>query len=192
MTLKLYFVILLMSFSAIAVAQDLPFDPKDYPTLNWSGNRRLITRDISMNDNGNFLLQSPPLKTTLLSSICSAIKAGTINAYRSDSTGSETLTSGEISMLNDTSAFDMLQLTEEWKISQDRTKIVVRIIGIAPMVKIYSIDGATQRVPLFWLHYQEIRDYLASLKVTAPSKKDKIENLRDVFDARYFVSSIHK
>jgi hypothetical protein len=71
--------------------------------------------------------------------------------------------------------------------------MVVRITNIAPVIKVIDTMGVVHEQPAFWLHYFDIRDFLAAQKVVAThSEKGKIENLRDVIDGRYFIGEIEE
>lgn len=86
------------------------------------------------------------------------------------------------------------QLKEEWVFDRNLGRLVVRIIGIAPLIDRY--DEATQEykysTPMFWIYYPEARKELVNYEVYNPTNMVKRITWTDFLDGRYFASYITK
>lgn len=85
------------------------------------------------------------------------------------------------------------RVKEEWLFDRNQGKMIVRIIGIAPVKDEYGDDG-TYRGPvaMFWLYYPEIRPVLANYEVFNPQNDVYRYTWDEFFEARQFSSKITK
>lgn len=83
------------------------------------------------------------------------------------------------------------RIKEDWLFLAKEHKIVVRIIGIAPLHEVAGIDGKAMEQPAFWLYYPDIRNYLSQQKV-AGNTQPQIQNWDQLFESRAFSSDIIK
>ncbi len=85
------------------------------------------------------------------------------------------------------------RIKEDWVFDRNLGRMVVRIIGVAPIQDIYNEDGtfrASQAV--FWLYYPEMRDMLAQYEVFNPENDVARMSWEEFFEGRYFSSKIIK
>lgn len=80
-----------------------------------------------------------------------------------------------------------LEIKEEWLMVKGENKLIVHIIGVAPVAK--SSDGKVGE-PLFWVYYPEARPYFAKQLIAAPGTQPS--NLDEVFEGRFFTSKVNK
>lgn len=115
-----------------------------------------------------------------------------------DSVQSENPITGEITWVKTRTEFDVTkvtkyQLKEDWVFSRNLGRMVVRIIGIAPLMDRVEDDGTLRAsMPMFWLHYPELRKLLANYEVYNPQNDIHRMSWADYFDGRYFASYIIK
>ncbi len=85
------------------------------------------------------------------------------------------------------------RLKEEWLFDRNQGKMVVHIIGIAPVKDEYGDDG-TYRGPvaMFWLYYPQIRETLSNYEVFNPQNDVYRYTWDEFFEARQFSSKITK
>lgn len=85
------------------------------------------------------------------------------------------------------------RIKEEWLFDRNQGKMVVHIVGLAPVKDEYGDDG-TYRGPvaMFWLYYPEIRQTLASFEVFNPQNDVYRYTWDEFFEARQFSSKITK
>ena len=86
------------------------------------------------------------------------------------------------------------RMKEDWIFDRNLGRMVVRIIGIAPIKDVYDpttgIFRGTQ--PLFWLYYPEAREVLAQYEVYNPQNDVARMTWDDFFENRMFSSRITK
>ncbi len=85
------------------------------------------------------------------------------------------------------------RVKEEWLFDRNQGKMVVHIIGIAPVKDEYGEDG-TYRGPvaMFWLYYPQIRETLSNYEVFNPQNDVYRYTWDEFFEARQFSSKITK
>lgn len=86
------------------------------------------------------------------------------------------------------------RIKEDWIFDEERSELVVRIIGIAPVRDVIDPNTGEKRgeAILFWINYEEARPFLASHFAFNP-KNDFIKpTWDDVFEMRLFDSYIVK
>ena len=86
-----------------------------------------------------------------------------------------------------------LKIKEDWIWDRQRGERYVRIIGIAPMIRVEAVDGTT--LPpreLFWLYYPHARYVLAHADCFNPMNDASRRTFEDIFQKRFFNSYIVK
>lgn len=106
---------------------------------------------------------------------------------------------GEITYRITRHEFDVTSVTkyrikEDWIFDRNVGRMVIRIIGIAPMqdIKSETTGEYMASVPLFWLNYADLRKLLANYEVYNPQNDLHRMTWADYFDGRYFASYIIK
>lgn len=87
------------------------------------------------------------------------------------------------------------RIKEDWIFDRESSRMVCRIIGIAPMRTIMSPDGKTERgaIPLFWVYYPELRETLTRYEVYNPRNMGASRmTWEELFESRMFSSYIVK
>jgi gliding motility associated protien GldN len=85
------------------------------------------------------------------------------------------------------------RIKEDWIWDRQRSERYVRIIGLAPMVEEFDVDGNSQGFkPLFWLYYPECRYVFANSEVYNMFNDAQRRTYEDLFQKRYFSSYIVK
>ncbi|TAD85551.1 MAG: gliding motility protein GldN [Bacteroidetes bacterium] len=85
------------------------------------------------------------------------------------------------------------RLKEEWIFDRETSRLVVRILGIAPVKSIYNEDGSFRdSYALFWLFYPDLRPYLAKYEAYNPRNMGARMSWEEIFETRYFGSFIYK
>lgn len=84
------------------------------------------------------------------------------------------------------------ELLEEWIFDKQQSTLVIRIIGIKPVVEIRDLSGNPTMVDLFWISFRELRPLL--IQYEAFNRKNDSENLSydALFMKRMFSSNIIK
>ena len=85
------------------------------------------------------------------------------------------------------------RIKEDWIWDRQRSERYVRILGIAPMMEDFDIDGNSVGFrPLFWLYYPECRYVFANSEVYNMFNDAQRRTYEDLFQKRYFSSYIVK
>ncbi len=84
-----------------------------------------------------------------------------------------------------------LRLKEDWYFDKHRSQMMVRIIGICP-VMIKERDGEDIPEPLFWVYFPEARPVLAKAQMYNRFNDAERKSYDDVFWKRMFSSYIYK
>lgn len=85
------------------------------------------------------------------------------------------------------------RIKEDWIFDRNLGRMVVRIVGLAPMLDKYNDDGTFRAsYPMFWLWYPEIRELLAQYEVFNPENDVARMTWDEYFENRYFSSYIIK
>ncbi len=89
--------------------------------------------------------------------------------------------------------YKKFRLKEDWIFDEERGGMVVRIIGLAPIRNVYDENGNKRgQEALFWMHYPEIRQYLARYDSYNPLNDAIRLSWDNIFEMRYFASRITK
>ena len=85
------------------------------------------------------------------------------------------------------------RIKEDWIWDRQRSERYVRILGIAPMMEDFDVDGNSVGFrPLFWLYYPECRYAFANSEVYNMFNDAQRRTFEDLFQKRYFSSYIVK
>jgi len=85
------------------------------------------------------------------------------------------------------------RIKEDWIFDEETSTMVVRIIGIAPIMEEYNSDGSYRGdKPLFWAYYPELRPVLAKYQVFNTQNDAATTSWEDIFEMRFFSSYIYK
>ena len=85
------------------------------------------------------------------------------------------------------------RIKEDWIWDRQRSERYVRILGIAPMMEDFDVDGNSIGFrPLFWLYYPECRYVFANSEVYNMFNDAQRRTYEDLFQKRYFSSYIVK
>ncbi len=97
------------------------------------------------------------------------------------------------------SEFDPLKvvkfrLKEDWVFDEETSTLMVRIIGICPVME--KVDPNTQTIlgdqPMYWVYYPDLRPVLAKYEMFNPKNDAITLSWEDLFEARKFQSYIYK
>jgi gliding motility associated protien GldN len=85
------------------------------------------------------------------------------------------------------------RLIEDWMFDNNTGKMVVHIVGIAPVRDIYGSDGQYRgSQAMFWLYYPDIRGLLARYQAVNPANDMHRATWDEFFEDRKFASRILK
>lgn len=97
---------------------------------------------------------------------------------------------------NDINVADIqrFRLTEIWFFDEESSKMLVRIMGIAPVIDKYDEDTGEYlyEQPLFYIHYPTSREYLARHKAYISGNDANPLSWEDLLEMRFFSSYIYK
>jgi gliding motility associated protien GldN len=90
-------------------------------------------------------------------------------------------------------AVSKFRLKEDWIFDRNLGRMVVRIVGLAPLLDRYNEDGSFRASsPMFWVYYPEMRDLLAQYEVFNPENDVARMTWDEFFENRFFSSYIMK
>lgn len=85
------------------------------------------------------------------------------------------------------------RIKEDWIFDRNLGRMVVRIIGVAPIQDRYNEDGSFRASqPIFWLYYPELRPMLAQYEVYNPENDVARMTWDQYFEQRMFSSRVIK
>jgi len=87
------------------------------------------------------------------------------------------------------------EIKEEWIFDKQTSRLYVRILGIAPMMRSYASDGTAlskDLFPLFWVYYPDLRPILAKREVYNGKNFGARMSWEELFESRMFTSFIIK
>ncbi len=85
------------------------------------------------------------------------------------------------------------RLKEDWIFDRNLGRMVVRIVGVAPLLDRYNDDGSFRASsPMFWIWYPEMRELLAQYEVFNPENDIARMSWDEFFENRYFARYITK
>ncbi len=83
------------------------------------------------------------------------------------------------------------RIKEDWLYLDTQQIVVVRIVGIAPVIQVTMPDGTIADKPVVWFYYPDVRNELAAHKVV-DGKSSKDMNWDQLFEGRKFNGTIDK
>lgn len=85
------------------------------------------------------------------------------------------------------------RIKEDWVFDEETSRMVVRIIAIAPIMEMYD-DNDNKRgdLALFWAYYPSFRESLGGYEVFNPYNDAQRLTWEDLFEIRYFSSTVYK
>lgn len=85
------------------------------------------------------------------------------------------------------------RIKEDWIFDEETSTMVVRILGIAPIIEVIDENGNYRGDQvLFWCYYPELRPVLAQYRVFNPHNDATTVSWEDLFEMRFFSSYIIK
>lgn len=112
--------------------------------------------------------------------------------YSTDSVWTERLDGSghELVVIHDsirTEEIKRYRIKEDWIFDRNTSRMMVRIIAIAPLHEQFSEDGVSRgHSPLFWIDYREARSSLATATVFLRHNDNRALNYDDIFAKRFF------
>jgi len=86
------------------------------------------------------------------------------------------------------------QIKEDWIFDRNAGRLIVRIVGIAPLIDRYEEESGRYlySTPMFWLYYPDIRSVLGNYEVYNPLNDVHRISWADYLEGRYFSSYVVK
>lgn len=85
------------------------------------------------------------------------------------------------------------RVKEDWVFDEESSTLVVRILGICPILDKYDDQGNYRGVmPMFWIYYPDLRPILVHYETFNPFNDGVKLTWEDVFESRMFSSYIYK
>lgn len=86
------------------------------------------------------------------------------------------------------------RVKEMWYFDKESSRMLVRILGIAPLQEVFDEDTGTFKyeLPLFWVYYPEAREVLSRYTVFNEMNDASVITWSDLFEMRRFSSYIYK
>jgi gliding motility associated protien GldN len=115
---------------------------------------------------------------------------------KTDTLPSEDPVTGKITQIISHRDFDpdrvtLYRIKEDWMFDRNLGRMVVRIIGIAPLIDIKNEDGTTRAsTPLMWIYYPEARPVFAQYEVFNPENDVQRLTWDDYLEGRYWSGRI--
>lgn len=85
------------------------------------------------------------------------------------------------------------RIKEDWVFDKQRSRMIVRILGIAPIREVYDEnDNYRGEQAMFWAYYPDLRNFLVKEEVFNPYNDSNRLTWDDIFEMRYFSSFVMK
>ena len=86
------------------------------------------------------------------------------------------------------------RVKEMWYFDKETSRMMVRILGIAPLQEVFDEDTGSFKyeLPLFWVYYPEAREVLSRYTVFNEMNDASVITWSDLFEMRRFSSYIYK
>jgi gliding motility associated protien GldN len=181
----------------------LPWNTIQEKNILW---KKRVWRTIDTRKTGNDVFsgtlgqhRATPLATLLINGVLT----GACKAYNPEDdrftkvfTREELMASINLPLQGKASDFNAEQVTkylikEDWLFLEKENKMVVRMVGIAPVKETTNPDGTITFQPLFWLYYPNCRSYLAAQPLVV-NNVPAVQNWDQLFISRNFSSTIDK
>jgi gliding motility associated protien GldN len=188
------------SKATVAGAQDayiLPWKTIKEQDIAW---QKRVWRNIDVADAQNkaFVFDAnSPKENDLAHIMIQGVFDGKCKAYSAENDRfTKELTKEELKALlvpgNDKAGFNPeavagYRIKEDWIYIKSESKVVVRIVGIAPLMEVTDKNGNKTTAAAFWVYYPDSRGHFAAHSTNADSK-----NWDVLFETRKFGSTIEK
>lgn len=151
--------------------------------------RKRVDRDLDITAVANQVFINP--RTSFINLLIEGIKSEKIMAYSAANDSLTTMLNKDDLAINATTQFERYRIKEDWMFDKQSGKMVIHIVGIAPM-KLSENTDATRPAyrPAFWINYANVRGYLAQ-KPAGETPSDST-TWYDYFERRLFSSKIVK
>ncbi len=137
------------------------------------------------------LLQDDEFRKPLLTSELKEIFTRIDTVYVEDVDGNMVASVQESSL--ESRDVKMYRIKEDWVFDKQRSKIDIRILGVAPMREVKGEDGEIRGyAPIFWLYYPELRYVLVNWDVFNRENDAERRSFENIFWTRQFNSYITK
>ena len=165
--------------------------------------KKRVWREIDVKDKENALFANTDANgntVPFMDMLLQSIKDGKLTAYKANNDKFETALSyaelqKEIAQQGKVhfEAKQVLkyEIKEDWIFDYVTKKMVVRILGIAPMREVKTATGNVAFEPIFWIAYNRDKQYLATQFIANTAPNDG-SSWYDVFEKRSFKSTITK
>jgi len=85
------------------------------------------------------------------------------------------------------------RVKEDWFFDEETSTMMVRVIGIAPIMEDFDASGNYRGdMTMYWIYYPDLRPILAKYEVFNPKNDAVRMSWEDLFEARNFESYIYK
>lgn len=94
----------------------------------------------------------------------------------------------------DVKSVNKIAMKEEWVFDRESSRLVCRILGIAPLITKYLPSGQEYgQSPMFWIYYPDLRPTLAKYEVYNPKNMGQSRmTWEELFESRMFSSYVIK
>lgn len=116
-------------------------------------------------------------------------KQDTINTINPETMEEETRVVNEELTWNKVKKF---RVKEDWVFNEQTSSMMVRILGIAPILEVYNNGNYIGDEVMYWVYYPSIRPVLARYEVYNSRNDAERISWEDLFEARMFESYIYK
>jgi len=151
--------------------------------------RKRIWRELDGNDKQNFGLTYAAQSACFIDALNEGIKAGKLEVYQDDRFINK-MTLQEAQAILDNKNISRIDIKEDLILYGQDGKLVVRIIGIAPMKAVASGDSIIYQ-PICWMYYPATRDFITQYSVPGLATDNRI-TWDDFFEDRLFSSKVTK
>ena len=172
------------------------WEPVAERQITWT---KRVWRTIDLSNPANHFLTTPALRSSFASIFFNGILQGSYKAYSNtderfaNELSPENIRKILVSAALNPAAIKTFRIKEDWVYNAREDELVVRIIGIAPLVETAAANGKTDARPAFWVYYPAARPYLAQHPVAGTHTKNfSADNLDKVFELRKFSGTIER
>lgn len=157
--------------------------------ISW---KRRVLRTIDLNASENQMLNKLGAPNTSLATVLvKGTQEGRFKAYNDQRFTTE-LTSGQIKTLTsglNTKTCFKLRIKEDWLYLPKENKLIVRVIGIAPVRQIEAANGDVSEETVCWVYYPYTREYLREQTI-GDGKTANMQHLDQAIQNREFASTV--
>lgn len=148
--------------------------------------KKRVWRTIDLSDKANAMLNESATHASVGELLMNGLYTRAFRTYQTtDDRLTTELTPDDIETLKllRGQKINSLQIKEDWIMFKKDSKMVVRIVGMAPVI-------GSEGKPAFWVYYPDARNYFAQQPIA--SANNGPANFDEVFEGRFFSSKIDK